>query len=110
MYDKEKQNHLERVLKEVKKLVKEHKKDPNKFGHLDSRLYWAIRGMDPHKSICIKHDKKIVKNSYGEYLCTYCFGEFIEDHSKKCDDNIWYDPNDKPNLKTYLKYGLHGFF
>jgi hypothetical protein len=96
--------HLKRVLNEIEKLIVEIQKKPNEFGYLESRLFWAIRGVDPHTSRCTKHNKKIRMNSFGEYVCLYCVDDIVGGVADEHVDDLWFDPKDKPQRKIGLKY------
>ena len=96
--------HLKRVRNEIEKLLVEIQEKPDEFGYLESRLYWAIRGVDPHKSICTKHNKKIIKNYWGEHVCPDCVDDIVAGDADEHVDDLWFDPEDKPNIKIVLKY------
>jgi hypothetical protein len=99
-------NHLNLVSKEITKLIKEYKRSPDEFGDLEHRLYWAIRGVDPHKAVCSKHNRKITKNDHGEFICGDCIEEGIHNDFDTYDENIWFDPDDEPATKIHgIKYG-----
>jgi len=97
-------NHLKRVSLEIEKLLNEIYENPDEFGHLESRLFWAMRGVDPQSSICSKHNKKIVKNSWGEYVCLDCVDEMIRDVADNHVDDLWFEPDNEPCIKIDLKY------
>lgn len=109
----EHESHLLRVMSEIKKLIVEIREKPDDFGDLDNRLYWAIKGIDPHQAICTKHDRKLHKNDFGEFLCGDCIYDIIEQAQKGVsvyDENLWFDPQDKPTIKIRsIKYG-NGMF
>ena len=96
--------HLNRVKAELNNLTNEIQENPEHFGDLDSRLFWAIRGADPHTSICSKHNTKIVMSAYGEYVCSDCLDEIVRDVADEHVDNLWFDPEDEPEIKIGLKY------
>jgi hypothetical protein len=99
-------NHLNLVSKEIIKMKKEFKKSPEDFGKLEHRLYWAIRGVNPHKAICSKHKQKITKNDYGEFICGDCIEEGIHDDFDTYDENMWFDPDNEPYMRIYgIQYG-----
>ena len=103
----EKQNHLERISKEIEKMKREHIEKPDDFGNFENRLYWAIKGIDPRKAICSKHNQKLHKNDYGEFICSYCVDDIIEKARASVsiyDENIWFDPDDEPTMKIK---GIH---
>jgi len=97
-------SHLKQVLNEIQKLIIEIQEKPQEFGLIESRLFWAIRGADPHKAICTKHNQKIIKNYWGEYVCPDCIDEHICDNSKEINDNLWFDPDNEPSVQIDLKY------
>lgn len=97
-------NHLNLVSKEITKMKKEFKRSPDEFGDLEHRLYWAIRGVDPRKATCKRHNRKITKNEHGEFICGDCIEEGIHDDFDTYDENMWFDPDNEPYLKTY---GIH---
>lgn len=98
--------HLNRVSKEISRLKKEFKSSPDDFGGFEHRLYWAIRGVDPHKAVCKKHNRKITKNDYGEFICGDCIEEGIHDDFDTYDENMWFDLDNEPYLKIYgIQYG-----
>lgn len=96
--------HLIRVSEEIEKLLNEIQEQPDEFGLLENRLFWAIRGADPYKSICIKHNNKIKKNQWGEYVCLDCINEIMTEKPVEHVDDLWFDPDDKPIVKIDLKY------
>jgi len=104
-YYKEHLDHLKRVVNESKKMVIEYQENPIEFGHFENRLFWAIRGVDPYKSSCSKHNCKITKNEFGEFFCGDCIEEYIHGTIDKINNNLWFDPNDKSLLRSELQYG-----
>ena len=101
---KELLDHLKRVEIEINNLINEIDEKPDDFGHLESRLFWAMRGVDPHSSVCSKHKKKMTKNSWGEYVCLDCVDEMIRDVADNNVDDLWFDPDNEPCIKIDLKY------
>lgn len=98
--------HLNRVSKEISRLKKEFKENPDDFRGLENRLYWAVRGVDPQKALCKKHNRKITRNDYGEYVCGDCIEEFIHDEIAEFDENLYFDSNDEPLTKIRgIQYG-----
>jgi len=98
--------HLRRVLKETKTLLKYIEKNPHIIGQIEHRLFWTIRGVNPSKAICNRHGEKIIQNNWGELICPQCMDELV---TKKIlvDENDWYDPADKPPLRIYgIRYGI----
>jgi hypothetical protein len=73
---------------------------------LENRLYWVIRGVNPHNAVCSKHKQKITKNDYGEFICGDCIEEFIHDEIAAFDENLYFDPRDEPLIKIRdIRYG-----
>jgi len=69
-------------------------------------LYFAIRGVDPRKAICAKHHRKLCKNDYGEFICVDCIEEFTANEIKEFDENLYFDPDNKPAMMIQgIKYG-----
>ena len=105
--EKEIWEHLDRVSKELRKLKKEYSKNPDDVGKLEHRLFWVIRGVDPHKAVCKKHNRKIEKNSCDEYVCDDCAEEDRPNDYDTYDENQWYNPKDEPSMKIRLiTYGF----
>jgi len=97
--------HLKHILNGIKKLSQELDENPLAIGNLEHRLFWALRGVDPRKSICNKHSQKIKQNCYGEYICYRCVDEFITKQIL-IDENDWYDPDHLPLARVYgIRYG-----
>ena len=101
---KEELDHLKRVKKEIIKLELELREKPAHFGSMDERLRWAMRGVDPHKAICVKHNRKLHLNVHWEIVCGDCIDDFIS-HETKIDENNWYDPEDKPLIRVIYRGG-----
>jgi len=101
------QNHLERVSKELSKLKREHKQNPDGLGDLENRLYWVIRGVNPRKNVlCHKHNQKIIQDDYGTFICPDCVEEDRGNDLNTYDENLWFDPADKPLIEIRnIKYG-----
>jgi len=101
--------HLERVSGEIEKMKKELGENPDGFGDFENRLYWAIKGIDPRKAICSKHNRKLHKNDYGEFICGGCAEDIVEKARAGVsiyDENIWFDPDDEPTTKIKgIRYG-----
>jgi hypothetical protein len=99
-------NHLDRVSRAILKLKKEFKEKPENVGDIEHRLYWAIRGADPYKAVCNKHNRKITKNDRGKFICGDCIEEDITNDLDTYDENLWYNPNDEPTMKIRgIQYG-----
>jgi hypothetical protein len=101
--------HLLKVMSEIEKLIIELREKPDDFGDLDNRLYWAIKGIDPHHAICTKHHRKLHQNDYGEFLCGDCIYDIIEQARKGVsvyDEDLWFNPQEKPTIKIKgITYG-----
>jgi hypothetical protein len=99
-------NHLNRVIKEIIKLNEELSIGTD-IGDFENRLLWAIRGVNPHMAICKKHNQKIGRNEWGEYLCGYCVDELVNNEISHVDENLYFDPNDEPLIKIIgIQYGV----
>ena len=100
-------SHLERVSGEIEKMKEDIRKNPDGFGDFENCLYWAIKGIDPRKAICSKHNLKLHKNDYGEFICGDCI-EYIIEKSRAgvsiYDENTWFTPGDEPIMKIK---GIH---
>jgi len=97
--------HLKRVLLEVQKLLQELDEKPDDFGFFENRLYWAIKGIDPHHAICTKHHRKLHQNDYGEFLCSDCVYDMM-DNTNMYDEGLWFDPEHEPIFKVNgISYG-----
>ncbi len=102
----ETRDHLIRILREIRKLMNEVMEEPGDFGDFENRLYWAIKGIDVHKAICRKHNRKLTKNEYGEFICSACIDDIIEKSSY--DEDLWFDLDNEPSVKIRgIKYGLN---
>lgn len=103
--------HLECVNKEIGKLIIEIKKDPYNFGDFENRLYLAMKGIDPYRAVCTKHNQKLFRNDYGEFLCRACLYETDLKEEKRglvyaYDRNLWFDPENKPWIQIKgINYG-----
>ena len=110
MIDEKVQNHLNRVTKEITRLNEEFTKNPGDIGNLEHRLFWAIRGVNPHEAVCKKHNRRITRNEYGEYVCGDCIEEFIHNEISEFDENLYFDPDDEPLIKIQgIQYGNKNF-
>ena len=97
-------DHIARISKELRKLKKDIKN--NDFGKFEHRLYWAMRGADPQKSICTTHNRKITQNDLGEFVCEDCVDEDKMLDLDTFDENLWFDVDNEPLVKIYkIKYG-----
>jgi hypothetical protein len=103
------QDHLKRVSKEVKKLLKEIRTQPDEFGNVENRLYWALKGIDPETAICTKHNRKLHQNDHGEFICGDCADNIVDKAYigiNVYDENLWFDPDDEPVIKiSGITYG-----
>jgi len=103
------QNHLKRVRNEIEKLIVQLNEDPDDFGDLENRLYWAILGVNPHKAICTKHNRKLHQNEHGEFICGDCADNIVDKAYigiNVYDENLWFDPDDEPIIKiSGITYG-----
>ena len=103
-------SHLERVSGEIEKVKRELIEKPGDFGDFENRLFWAIKGIDPRKAICSKHNRKLHKNDYGEFICGDCAEDIVEKAREGVsiyDENIWFDPDDEPTTKIKgIYYGV----
>ncbi len=101
--------HLERVSGEIEKMKKDIRENPDDFGDSENRLYWAIKGIDPRKAICSKHNLKLHKNDHGEFICGDCAEDIVEKARAGVsiyDENAWFDPDDEPTTKIKgIRYG-----
>jgi len=102
------EDHLEKVFNEIIKLKEEFKENPISFGSLENRLYWAMRGVDPHKSVCEKHGCKIaqIRNTY---VCPGCIQEnrYKLQSTDVYEENLWCDPDDKATVKLHKIRFIH---
>ena len=97
--------HLKNVMLEVQKLLQELDEKPDNFGFFENRLYWAIKGIDPNQAICSKHHRKLHQNDYGEFLCSDCVYDWM-DNTNKYDEGLWFDPKHEPVFKVNgISYG-----
>jgi hypothetical protein len=97
--------HLKNVKLEVQKLLQELDEKPDNFGFFENRLYWAIKGIDPHQAICTKHHRKLHQNNYGEFLCSDCVYDMM-DNTNMYDEGLWFDPKHEPIIKVKgISYG-----
>jgi hypothetical protein len=107
-------DHLSKVKGEIERLMVELREKPGDFGDVDNRLYWAVKGIDPRQAICIKHNRKLHRNDFGEFLCGDCIYEIIEQAMKGLvvyDEGLWLDPKDKPRLNIRgIKYADGPFY
>jgi len=98
-------NHLERVEGEIDQIKKDLMENPESLGNFEHRLYWAIRGVNPHKAVCTKHKQKITKNDWGEFICGDCVEDLIE--KDIYNENLFFAPNDEPSTKINgIQYGF----
>ena len=99
--------HLKKIEKEIKTLEHDIETNPRSSGFFEQRLHFAIRGVNPRKAICVKHNKKLKKNQWGEFVCPDCIDELISNKVPINDDD-WYEPGNEPQLKlTGIKYGIN---
>jgi hypothetical protein len=97
--------HLRRVKWECLKLLHEIDEKPDNFGLFENRLYWAIKGIDPHQAICTKHHRKLHQNDYGEFLCSDCVYDMMN-NINMYDEGLWFDSKDEPPFKLKgISYG-----
>jgi hypothetical protein len=92
--------HLKRVKEEIKKIEKEYHANPAEVGDFEHRLYWAIRGVDPRKSKCTKHNTEIIKNNWGEFICGKCIEDDYNNEVDTFDENNWFDPDNQPPIRV----------
>ena len=101
--------HLEKVIKEINHIKIDLEKKPDSLGDFENRLYWAIKGIDPCKAICSKHNRKLHKNEYGEFICGDCIDDIVEKArlgESIYDEGLWFDPKDKPEINVQgISYG-----
>ena len=100
-------DHLERVSGEIEKMKEDIRKNPDEFGNFENCLYWSVKGIDPRRAICSKHNRKLHKNDYGEFICGDCAEDVVEKAREGIsiyDEDIWFDPDDKPIMKIK---GIH---
>ena len=78
--------------------------------HFENRLYWAVKGINPRKAICHKHNRKLHKNDHGEFICEECAYDIVEEARVGVsiyDEDLWFDPDDKPTMKIDgIHYGV----
>lgn len=102
--------HMRIVQEEIEKLINEYINNPEDIGHFENRLYWAMKGINPNKAVCVKHKKKLQKNVYGEFMCSECVCDILEDLENgkdTYDEGYWYDPKNKPTLEiSGIRYGI----
>ena len=99
-------NHLKRVTNEMDRLNEEFATGID-IGDLENRLFWVIRGVNPHNAICKKHNQKITRIEVGEYICGDCIEDFIYNEISEFDENLYFDPNDEPLFKIRgIRYGI----
>lgn len=100
---------MERVSGEIEKVKRELIEKADDFGDFENRLYWAIKGIDPHKAICSKHNRKLHKNDYGEFICGDCAEDIVEKARAGVsiyDENIWVDPDEPTTKIKGIQYGV----
>jgi hypothetical protein len=101
--------HLKLVEQEIRKLQVELQEKPDSFGDFENRMYFAMKGIDPHHAICTKHHRKLHQNDYGEFLCGDCIYDIIEQARKGVsvyDEDLWFNPQEKPTIKIKgITYG-----
>ncbi len=102
-------DHLKRISDEIEKMNEDLRENLDDFGDFENRLYWAIKGIDPRKAICSRHNRKLHKNDYGEFMCKECAYDIVEKAGVGVsiyDENIWFDPDDEPTTKIKgIQYG-----
>ncbi len=103
------QDHLERILEEIEKMKRDLIEKPDDFGNFENRLYWSVKGIDPRKAICSKHNRKLHKNDHGEFICGDCAEDIVEKARAGVsiyDENMWFDPDNEPTTKIKgIQYG-----
>ncbi len=56
--------------------------------------------------LCHKHNQKIVQDTYGKFICPDCVEEDRGNDLDTYDENLWFDPLDKPLMEIHrIKYG-----